>query len=209
MQRRHFPSFLGAATVRRTLPQIPATLEAAAVIIAVMGFGLGWAWLTNQTQPAEAAYPDFAMSTPGSTGSSPHPAPASTDAEARPQVSEWLIDGFNLLHTTLLGGEERRRWWTASGRERVLEAVEEATHSGEHPHIWDVFDGSRPAPDESAGRLHAVFAPSADEWLVDRVRTAAEPGRVVVVTADRKLANRARHHGAVVLSPGDFLAREV
>jgi hypothetical protein len=29
-----------------------------------------------------------------------------------------------------------------------------------------------------------------------------------VVTADRSLANRARHHGAVVLSPADFLARE-
>ncbi|MEE2663499.1 MAG: NYN domain-containing protein [Myxococcota bacterium] len=209
MQCRRPPSFLGVAVLRHTLPQLPATLEAAAVIAAVMGFGLGWAWLVSSAQPANTAYPGVAMSTPESTGSSPHPAPITADDEALPQVEEWLIDGFNLLHTTLLGGEERTRWWTASGRGRVLEAVAGATHVREHPHVWVVFDGSRPVPTESTGRLHAVFAPSADDWLVHRIRAAEEPGRIVVVTADRRLANRARHHGAVVLNPGDFLAREV
>ena len=91
----------------------------------------------------------------------------------------------------------------------MLEAVAGATHEREHPHVWVVFDGSRPVREEGAGRLHAVFAPSADDWLVRRVKAAEQPGRVVVVTADRSLANRARHHGAVVLKPGDFLAREV
>ena len=31
--------------------------------------------------------------------------------------------------------------------------------------------------------------------------------RTVVVTADRRLASRARHHGATVVTPGEFLAR--
>jgi hypothetical protein len=52
-----------------------------------------------------------------------------------------------------------------------------------------------------------VFAPSADDWLVDRVRRDAAPERLVVVTADRSLAGRVRHHGARVMSPGEFLGR--
>ncbi len=149
------------------------------------------------------------MSTPESSGSSPSPATASAGDEALPEVEEWLVDGFNLLNAVLLGGEERSRWWTASGRSRVLEAVAGATRERDQQRVWVVFDGSRPLPDSAAGRLRTVFAPSADDWLLRRVKQARDPERVVVVTADRKLANRARHRGAVVLSPSDFLARDV
>lgn len=217
MQRRQ-PGFLGVFAFRNTLPPLPAALEAAAVVVAVMGFGLGWAWLAGPTRPADprtdatwstdAAYPSLAMSESDSSGSRPRATAVSAPTQA---VEAWLVDGFNLLHTVLLGGEERSRWWTAAGRSRVLEAVADATHERDHARVWVVFDGSRPAPpspDGDAGRLHAVFAPSADDWLVRRVREAASPDRVVVVTADRKLANRARHHGASVMTPVDFLARE-
>jgi len=108
----------------------------------------------------------------------------------------------------LLGGEERSRWWTAPNRTRVLEAVEGATHERQHPHVWVVFDGSRPAPEPGLGRLHSVFAPSADDWLLRRVRRSPHPERIVVVTADRQLADRARHHGATVQAPRSFLAGE-
>jgi len=215
MQRR-LPSFLGVFLSRFTLPQLPAALEAAAVIAAVMGFGLGWAWLAGPDQRANTAYPAIAMSTPESSDSSPQsPAtPAVPSAGERlDEVEEWLVDGFNVLHTVLLGGEERSRWWTAAGRNRVLDAVAGATHESDHPRVWVVFDGSRPAPpaaeshsEGEAGRLQPVFAPSADDWLVKRVRAAEHPDRIVVVTADRKLANRARHLGATVQSPSEFLA---
>ena len=55
------------------------------------------------------------------------------------------------------------------------------------------------------GCLHVVFARSADDWLVKRVRAAGEP--VCVVTSDRQLADRARRRGAEVVSPRRFLAR--
>jgi hypothetical protein len=199
MQRRLDPGFLGSTLPRVGLPQLPAALEAAAVVAAVMGFGLGWAWLARPAPPTGAAYPVVAMSTP------------EPDSGSESPVEQWLIDGFNLLHTVLLGGEERGRWWTAAGRARVLEAVAGATHEHERTRVWVVFDGSRPAPatrEPEAGRLHSIFAPSADEWLVERVRAADRPERVVVVTADRRLAGRARHHGAVVLPPGEFLSRQ-
>ena len=43
--------------------------------------------------------------------------------------------------------------------------------------------------------------------LLDRVRAAADPTRVRIVTADRQLANRARHRGAEVVAPHAFVAR--
>jgi hypothetical protein len=73
-----------------------------------------------------------------------------------------------------------------------------------------VFDGPRPLPapaeGEAAGAPRIAFAPSADEWLLRRVREAG-PGAVAVVTADRRLADRARARGAQVVSPQAFLAR--
>ena len=35
----------------------------------------------------------------------------------------------------------------------------------------------------------------------------AIPGGITVVTADRPLAGRSRHHGADIVSPGEFIAR--
>jgi len=207
VQSQSSKPFHGVPFSKLAFPQLPAAFEAAAVVAAVMGFGLGWAWLAGPAERDGTVYPVSAMSTPESAGSAPETAAMQAEGEPLHEVEEWLIDGFNLLHAALLGGEDRSRWWTAASRSRVLEAVAGATHEREHHRVWVVFDGSRPAPRSDAGRLHSVFAPSADDWLVRRVKQAPEPGHVVVVTADRKLANRARHHGARVLTPGSFLAR--
>ena len=60
------PSFLGARSFPSVaLPQLPAAFEAAAVVAAVMGFGLAWAWLATPTPrelPAHRAYAVVAMS---------------------------------------------------------------------------------------------------------------------------------------------------
>jgi hypothetical protein len=118
----------------------------------------------------------------------------------------WLVDGFNVVQVSLLGGRDRHAWWTADQRAELL-ARAEAFEEAEAP-VFVVFDGARAAgEDSSGGRVRRVFAASADDWLVDRVRSDAAPERLVVVTADRRLAGRVRHHGARVVSPGEFLGR--
>jgi len=129
-------------------------------------------------------------------------------APAAPRV--WLVDGFNLLHSALLGGEDRSGWWREAARRRVLDAA--AQFDDPEAEIWVVFDGARPAEEAELGRVRVVFAPSADDWLVARVRAEAGgqdggPPRVAVVTADRQVAGRSRHRGAEVVAPQTFLSR--
>jgi predicted RNA-binding protein with PIN domain len=117
----------------------------------------------------------------------------------------WLVDGYNVLHAAVLGGKDRSEWWTHSRRRELLERAAGFDADAE---VWIVFDG----PDDSgataeSGGPHCVFADSADDWLVDRVRRADDPAEIAVVTADRQVAGRARGRGAQVVSPRDFLAR--
>ncbi len=117
----------------------------------------------------------------------------------------WLVDGYNVLHAAVLGGKDRSQWWTGSRRRELLERVSGFDADTE---IWVVFDG----PDDSGAEAeplgpHCVFAASADDWLVDRVRRAEDPAEIAVVTADRRVAGRARGRGAQIVSPKDFLAR--
>ena len=162
-------------------------LETAAVLTAFLGFGLAWAALE------------------GAGTAAPY-APSGMEEATRPGTV-WLVDGYNVLCTGLLGGHDRSDWWSEARREELLallarfEGLDEA-----NAEIWVVFDGAREpsGAGEREGHVRAVFAPSADEWLVEQVRAHAE---VAVVTADRKLAGRARHHGARVVSPREFLRR--
>ena len=118
----------------------------------------------------------------------------------------WLVDGFNVLHAVVLGGRERAAWWTRPYRAELLARA--AGFDDPSAQIWVVFDGARAAPQSAAGPgVHEVFAASADEWLLARLQGAAHPERIAVVTADRKLAGRAQHRGARVVSPRAFLAR--
>ncbi len=124
------------------------------------------------------------------------------------EPERWLVDGFNVLHAGLLRGRDRGQWWAAKAREQLLNRVRGFDGSGE---VWVVFDGPDPAQAgaEPAGGLGpaVVFAPSADAWLLAELRRHPAPGRLAVVTADRHLADRARHRGAQVRSPREFLAR--
>jgi predicted RNA-binding protein with PIN domain len=117
----------------------------------------------------------------------------------------WLVDGYNVLHAAVLGGRDRSQWWTGSRRRELLERVSGFDADAE---IWIVFDGpDDPGAAAEQPGLHCVFAVSADDWLVDRVRRAEDPSEIAVVTADRKVAGRARGKGAQIVSPKDFLAR--
>ena len=124
------------------------------------------------------------------------------------------MDGFNVLHSGVLQGRDRGNWWTAPMRARLLARAERFDDPAAE--VWLVFDGPRAGePEEravgddarSASRVRQVFAPSADAWLVARVKATAEPAAIAVVTADRQVAGRVRHRGARVVSPREFLSR--
>ena len=138
----------------------------------------------------------------------------------------WLVDGYNVLCSGMLGGRERSRWWAEEHRHELLARLE--GFDDPDAEIWVVFDGSSPAgpsalsgtaaadgtaaPDGKAAaegeRIRTVFAPSADDWLVAEVkRQVADARDVAVVTADRKVAGRSRHRGAQVLAPRELLRR--
>jgi predicted RNA-binding protein with PIN domain len=152
------------------------------VIGGVLAFGLGWAGAGSWA------------------GAGPY-------TRALMPGERWLVDGFNVLHAGVLRGNDRRGWWREEARARLLARV--AAFEDAAAELWVVFDGPGPGAEaeRASERPRVVFAPSADEWLLGAVRETDEPASVVVVTADRQLADRARHRGARVVSPRTFLAR--
>lgn len=140
-------------------------------------------------------------------------APAA-DLSGRPalpgEVDAWLLDGFNVLHAVLLGGQSRGRFWQRSERERLVARLVGAPGDTRPPgEIVVVFDGAHPVEGEAARPgpgVEVVFAPSADDWIVRRVRRSERPERIGVVTNDRQVAGRSRHAGARIVAPASFLA---
>ena len=160
--------------------------EAAAVVAAFVGFGLAWAVVERE----------------GSATAPPYAPGVGDEAERI-----WLVDGYNVLCAGLLGGRERDGWWRQARREELLELLEH--FEAADAELWVVFDGSSD-PDAAAAphpRVRPVFAPSADEWLVEEVKRRASQEPVCVVTADRRLAGRARHRGARVVPPSELIRR--
>jgi hypothetical protein len=105
----------------------------------------------------------------------------------------------------VLGGRDRSQWWTGERRRELLERASGFDGDAE---VWIVFDGpDDPRAEDEPRGPHCVFAASADDWLVDRVRRAEDPSVIAVVTADRQVAGRARGRGARIVTPKDFLAR--
>ncbi len=135
-----------------------------------------------------------------------------------------LVDGFNVLHAVLLGKDRQAGWWKRQPRERLLNRV--CCWNGGPDDIWVAFDGDQPAmsvwpepqessrpvdePDPESGReaptVHSLFVESADDWIVRRARKTSRPDRVVVVSADRKVAGRARSAGCEVWTPWEFVS---
>jgi catechol 2,3-dioxygenase-like lactoylglutathione lyase family enzyme len=145
-----------------------------------------------------------------------------------------LVDGFNVLHAAILVGRRGRDWWSAENREPLLERVEGWPEVDDV--VWVVFDGAGPqwsvrigpgrgeageagdparaaeragpaAADPRGPRVHVFFAASADDWIVRRARRAPAPDRLVVVSADREVAGRARSAGCEILPPRAFVSR--
>jgi len=149
--------------------------------------------------------------------------PGELAAADEPRV--WLVDGYNVLHAGLLG-RDRTEWWTAERRNQLLDIA--AGLDIVNAEIWLVFDGpysekkepekkeseeGKPEKEICGGdatpppHVHRVFAPSADDWLLERLKAEPNPSLTAIVTADRKVADRARHRGAVIVHPRVFLER--
>ncbi len=164
--------------------------ESLALVAVFTALGLASAAL--RAEP-EASYPRPPMEAP-------------SDALDAPGSPLWLVDGFNAIQVALLRGRDREAWWSATRRRELLDLARPVAAAGEP--VWVVFDGrdERDSPDPNAP-LHTVFAVSADDWLLARVRAAPDPSRVRLVTADRRLAGRARSSGVTIVAPGEFVAR--
>lgn len=164
--------------------------ETVAVVGGFVAFGLFWAALESDLEPGGKAYVHPMAETSSNT----------------PRI--WLVDGYNTVCAGLLGGRDRGQWWSTQRRAELMDRL--AGFEGltdPTSEIWVVFDGAASVRDDDtrSGRIHSVFAPSADEWLVREVRERTSDGRVAVVTDDRRLANRARDRGALIYTPQEFL----
>jgi len=174
-------------------PRWWGVIETAGIVAAFVAFGLAWAeGLERRAAGTPPVYPGRAVE----------------DATETPGI--WLLDGFNVLHAGPLGGRDRSGWWREALRGELLALADR--FDDPTAEVWVVFDGPRPEadaapPGAASSRLQRVFAPSADAWLLDRVRRAPDPSRLAVLTADKQLAARARHRGARVVSPRAFLER--
>ena len=163
--------------------------EAAAIVALFVAGGLSLAALLGGgALPAGATYYS--------------PIVAPQPPAAAPRV--WLVDGYNVLNVGLLAGRAREGWWTGPFRRELLGRV--AAFEEDAAEIWVVFDGTTPPDPGGVGRVRSVFAPSADEWLLARIGER-DPQQIALVTADRRLAARARHRGVEVVTPAAFLAR--
>jgi predicted RNA-binding protein with PIN domain len=164
-------------------------LQSLGVVTAILAFGLGWAGAGSPAGP-RASYTAAVPESPREEG-----------------AVRWLVDGFNVLQAGVLRGNDRRGWWREEMRGRLLSRA--AGFEEREAELWVVFDGEGPGSEaERASEWpRVVFAPSADDWLLQAVRDAEDPSALVVVTADRQLADRIRHRGARIVSPRTFLAR--
>lgn len=171
------------------------------LVLATVAFGLAWASAEGALVGPEPGTPPYDRSDVSEPDFTP-PQP--------PEPVIWLVDGFNVLHAGVLKGRDREGWWKAPVQLRLVERV--AQFEPPEAELWVVFDAAhghseRCAPPPELARVQLVFAPSADDWLVRRVRQAEAPGRFAVVTGDRQVGGRVRHAGAHVVSPRAFLAR--
>ena len=154
--------------------------------------------------------------------------PASADDSGRrdrrealtplPAARLWLVDGYNVLHCAPFQRDQQsaavrsdspsadKPFWSATKREHLVAFAR--CFPDPNAEIWLVFDGTRAPEKPHRGEQPLIlleFAPSADDWIVKRVRDAEHADQIAVVSGDRRLTGKTRHHGAAVVSPRLFL----
>jgi predicted RNA-binding protein with PIN domain len=118
----------------------------------------------------------------------------------------WVVDGMNVIGTRPDG------WWRDRDRAmlRLVDLLERwAAADGEE--VTVVFERP-PSPPIRSTVIEVAHAPrpkpdAGDDEIVRRVRAAANPSRIRVVTSDRWLADRASAAGATVEGAETFRSR--
>jgi predicted RNA-binding protein with PIN domain len=119
--------------------------------------------------------------------------------------SLFLVDGYNFLHAVVLRGRERAHFWSVDNQARVVALVSRSLE-GE---VWVVFDAAPHNAErlsDAEGAVRCLYAPDADARILELVGQYAPARRVVVVSADRSLCDRAKNLGGERRSPWDFAA---
>jgi predicted RNA-binding protein with PIN domain len=115
----------------------------------------------------------------------------------------YLLDGYNFLHAVVLRGRERAHFWSTENQRRVCDWAVRFTGG----QVWVVFDAGEDNVERlsaSEQRMPCLYARDADARIVELCREHAAQRRVIVVSADRSLCDRARNFGAERLSPWAF-----
>ena len=113
----------------------------------------------------------------------------------------WLVDAMNVI------GSRPDGWWRdREGAGRALVAQLESFGREASEEVTVVFDG-RPFDLPAPGPVEIVFAPSADDAIVEALAAERDAAKVTVVTSDRQLADCARTAGAAVTGAGGFRRR--
>lgn len=115
----------------------------------------------------------------------------------------YYLDGNNLI------GIARRRSRPTEGDRQALisELCDRLRRTRARAVLF--FDGESPAAATDLGSLsiRSSAGRSADERILQEIARSPSPGDIVLVTADRELARRARDAGARTLAPGEFWSR--
>lgn len=122
----------------------------------------------------------------------------------------WIVDGYNVLRVSL-SPQNSGDWWNQERRAALTSIASRLPYPDDE--IVLVFDARhlaepllRPPADTTRPLVRHVYAPSADDWIVSALRERDPVEQAVVVTADRPLADRARHRGAEVMATDEFVA---
>jgi len=117
----------------------------------------------------------------------------------------FVVDGYNVAHR--LFGRDSRKATQEQLRDALLRRVRR--FATRRRRVTVVFDGvpgpgARGVP-RGTGDMEIVYAPSADDEIVDLVRRSDAPDRLRVVSRDREVTGRAVQLGARIVRVVDFL----
>jgi len=127
--------------------------------------------------------------------------------------SEVLIDAYNVMFAHPTIGPLIRSNHESARDEFV--AFVAANRPAGATRIYVVFDAHRsPSLATEVGRparaydrgLHVVFATeTADVWIQNRIRRAADPQKITVITSDREILATVTAHEGTILRVSDYL----